>query len=183
MMRIEAEVEAGRPYTTIARRLGLSYQIVSRSARAAGVNVTDNPRLYAVKRVAEEFFDDINRRRVEDWIRRGWLRVSRSRATPGGRGVRRTTFEHLLRFLENEETWIAWQPEELADPEVRAWATEMREAAGWRWLTAVEVRRLEYVSRATLNRRIRSGYYPTATLYRHRWYVRSDDPALLPEGE
>lgn len=165
-------LESGYDYAYIARHTGRSYFAVTNQARRLGLNVQANPRVYSVHRLEHEFFTGIYPWHIRDWARRGWLWFYRSRR--GGRAMR-TTHERLLAFLEDERTWLAWEPYHIQDRDTCAWAEELRAAASWRWLTAKEAARVVGVTRQAITKRCRRGYYRSATLYMHVWYIHSDE--------
>ena len=62
---------------------------------------------------------------VATWARAGWLRSLPGARLANGR-ERYVKYEWLLAFLENPAHWHIWQPEQIKDPQLRAWAEEVR---------------------------------------------------------
>lgn len=91
--------------------------------------------------------------------------------------------ESIWEFIERPETWVAWQTERITDPDLRAWAEEVR-AAGPRWLTPRVASGRLHVSLSVLAVYARRGLLH-GVFYNH-WYYREDEIAgltLLSERE
>lgn len=161
---------AGHDYDTIARRLGRSRNaIVIRCKRHLRLRLLRVPTLLTCREVATLLGLGCSKT-VTRWIELGWLPGRKTRI--GTRHVWRIHDLDLYDMLMNEQTWMAWAPERITDPDLRQWTAELRAGAP-RWLTTGEVaRRLGFVVGA-VHRWIVEGRLP-AVRYGN-WYIRESD--------
>jgi hypothetical protein len=85
---------------------------------------------------------------VSAWARLGWLPEARSSIGDprGERAHFAFVRADLVAFLANRASWVAWEPAQLADPELAAYARLQRQAAGGRWWSRGELADLIGVS-------------------------------------
>lgn len=114
------------------------------------------------------------------WIEAGWLRGWRGQR----RGANRQWYVRpaaLFDFVRDRRHWHRWDPERIADDELRRYALAVR--GGERFLTVGEVAERMYCQTGTVNQWIRRGWLPAA---RHQnWMIREADLnrfALPPFG-
>lgn len=136
--------------------------------------------LYTANQVATDFFQGHVGGGVVvlRWIREGCLCAQRH--TDAGRPWYWIRHDDLLAFLELDHKCMAWQPEDIADNDVRIWATKLRAAVPWRWLTLEESgAQLACCARSVLHY-IEKEILPGVKEGR-RWWVRSDHVAYLAQ--
>lgn len=129
----------------------------------------------------------VSYRQVKAWIDRGWLRAHRNYARRSRRAKRLrflVSDEALEDFLLAPRSWLYWQPGQIADPDWRELAAQIRarHEPGRFWTTPLLAREHGVTPRAVLlwvaSRRA-SAWYD-----HERWYVwASEDGHLLPMPE
>lgn len=127
--------------------------------RASTYSIRDIERLFEVPYLT-----------VKGWIRCGWLHVPPHLPARSAR----ISYESLLLFMRNTETWIAWEAERVQDEALRAWATAIRLGWPWHWMRVDEVaQELGYSVDGVYSLL----YSQALASFRHlkRWYVRSDE--------
>jgi hypothetical protein len=166
-------LDEGHDYETIARRLGVSRTALAKQVTQRGLGRQSNPNLFSASDLERKFFKGITIERVAQWVAWGWLKAVTRREN--NRTEYTITRDNLMAFLEDERSWLVWEPKNIRDKDIRQWATEMRASAGWRWLTLKETgERLNYTV-AALGEWCRRGWFETATLYNNAWRIRSDE--------
>jgi DNA-directed RNA polymerase specialized sigma24 family protein len=85
---------------------------------------------------------------VSAWARLGWLPEARSSidSPRGGRAHFGFTRADLFAFAAGRESWVAWEPGQVGDPDLAAYARLQRQAAGGRWWSRGELAALIGVS-------------------------------------
>lgn len=176
LIQIEVMLQAGEPVHVIARQLGRPvYAVRNRHeivqlrqgvvfergevARLFGVN--DKTAVYWQKRGwlprKRNGASSIERQRQD----RVGFRVFFKEVTgfeanetpsepfrPGKHSAYLITLDAIHAFIENRDTWVAWEPAQIADESLRAYAQELRQLADGHWLTTAEVAaRLGYSSK------------------------------------
>lgn len=165
--RIAHLLGAGHSYREAARQLGLLGWRLLTVAERAGLRFahSERPGLRRLSAVARLFGRD--QTIIAEWIACGWLRAIRR-----GRAVW-IQHEDLLAFLEDQECWMLWEPENMTDPALARWAKELRGPAGWRWIgTREAAERLGY-SHVNITLLIRTDCLP-ALKRRGAYWLRSD---------
>lgn len=125
------------------------------------------------------------------WINQGFLKAKRyegrkKKEKPKGYH-RLITDLDLEEFLHCSEAWPSWDPGKITDPEWRDIAQEIRDTAGWHWLTVAEIAKIYHVSENTVCEWIYTEKFPAQRLpgKRLRWYVKNTDLEgfILPSEE
>lgn len=149
LIQIEVMLQAGEPVHAIARRLGRpAYAIrnrheIARLRQGVVFERGEVARLFGVNDKAAVF-----------WQQRGWLprtrngassierqqqEHARGRIRPGKHSAYLITLDAVHAFIENRETWVAWEPKQITDERLRAYAQELRQLADGHWLATAEV--------------------------------------------
>lgn len=112
---------------------------------------------------------------VEDSTAWGWWREGVLRSSARGRRqqVRFVTEAEACRFFADRTTWPRWEPQRITDPDWRAYAQELRDAAGGCWLDAAQIAaRLGYAA-GTVRNWLRDGRLPVGLRIGRAVYVWS----------
>lgn len=166
----------GRTYRYIAERLGCGQTTVKVKARSLQLQYADlKNSVYPVNTVPQCFIR-ANPGTIRGWIRRGWLAKPHTSAYKG-RKYHRLTRGQLEAFLEVQEAWVAWEPDDLVDEGLRQWAREERERAGWRWLSSREAMQIVGYSHGRAAELISTGALDASkcVFYQTTWWIRSDE--------
>lgn len=124
--------EDGYSLTGVADRCNISARVVGKvvceehRSRAPFVMTPEVSRIFT-----------ITENTVRIWIAYGWLPASKS--SDGARAHYRWQRADLFDFVRNPATWIAWQPTQITDPELRNVAELARSAVRGRWWTIKEI--------------------------------------------
>jgi hypothetical protein len=165
----------GRTYRYIAGKLGCGKTTVKVKAKELQMQSEHlRESVYPLTAIPKRFIRT-HPQTIQEWVKRGWLgkpRVSCCR----DRKFYRFTREQLEAFLEVQEAWVAWEPDDLIDKDLRQWAKEEREKVGWRWLHSHE-------AMATIGYHVENASYliSTGALDRSKcvlygvWWIRSDE--------
>lgn len=116
---------------------------------------------------------------VARWIDLGWLSA---KAGPScGPNVKHWIEElSLVTFIENPETWVAWTPDRITDPDWREMATTAR--GGVVYLSPGQVGDRFGVQPSAVNNWIHDGQLP-ATRWGNWWIKESDLAGFVPPYE
>lgn len=134
-----ALVSRGYTYHTIGRRLGCSKVVVQRRAKQAGWVASRIETVFSINMVHCQFLPYLTRRVILKLVRDKLLsQPSISYTRQDGRRYRRLTLEQLEDFLEREDCWMLWQPEDLVIPWLREYWVKHRQEVGWHWMAAAE---------------------------------------------
>lgn len=96
-----------------------------------------------------------------------------------GRGcLVKVEYEDLVRFIEHEDSWPAWNPDRITDSALREWAGELRR--GLRFYTTTQAAPILAITPLGLQKAIREGRVK-AIKCGPNWYIRSD--WLKPMGQ
>jgi hypothetical protein len=125
-------------------------RLVKGVRRAPALLMTDIERIFGVSDTT-----------AGDWVRRGWLPEERTNPE-NSRSHYRFTRADLFEFAANRHTWPAWQPAQVNDPELRAFAELQRQSAGARWWSVKELALYWGVTRDTMHSYISWGYLSDA---------------------
>jgi excisionase family DNA binding protein len=160
---LDAMLAEGRPYHEIAEAVGRSFQGVASQCHLSGIRqrtTTSNLSGTQVMRL----FGLTAKATLNRWIARGWL-------TPTSARFYRFPIEQMHALIANGDTWMAWDAAKISDPDLRAWALDLRRE-GPRWLTTREAAQRLHVVERTVWEWIQRGYLP-AVRYGIHW-VRDD---------
>jgi hypothetical protein len=104
------------------------------------------------------------------WWRAGVLKTaSRGRRQQ----VRIVTEEQARAFFADRATWPRWEPCRIADPDWRAFAQELRDTAGGRWLNAAQIAAQLGYAAGTVRFWLRDGRLPVGVRIGRAMYVWS----------
>ena len=164
--------DAGYSLGAIGRKLGHTRHYISMKLAERGLRGRRQA-LYTANEVATCVFQEWDGAcsTVLRWVREGVLRATRLRGELR-QGRYWICHDDFLAFLEREEKWMAWHPNNLSDPAVRAWASTMRAAVPWRWLTLEEAAECLNCCSRSVQHYIEKGVLPGEK--EDRWWVRSD---------
>lgn len=172
-------VDRGYSYDAIARKLKRSRNaILIEISRRHYHHITTTPATWSAQAVARLLGLGCSKT-ISYWIRRGWLKARN--AGQKERPLWRITPINLYAFLENHDTWMAWEVEQITDPAIREWAQELRQGQS-RWLTTGEVAKRYSVGHKTVNVWIHRGHLP-ATRYDNHYIRESDLEGWVPPCE
>jgi excisionase family DNA binding protein len=175
--RMVGMVADHRPYREIAVALGRSDgQVRQRCAKLkASVTKANGRTITAVARLM-----GVDQKAVAWWVAEKWLRAADTGTRMGKGPLRIVEHDWLLRFLADERHWHLWEPERIAEPDLREWAIEQR--AGVRFLTTGEAGERLGLTHYAVNQLVRQGRI-RAVKRGPNWLIRSDwcvYPAWLP---
>lgn len=108
--------------------------IAARNQAGARVrSMEDIRRLFGVNKMSPTY-----------WRQRGWLKARRNRAYSHRIGkAERPQYlvseDALMDFIQTRESWVAWECATMTDVTWRAYAEDVRRAAGGRWLTTKDM--------------------------------------------
>lgn len=174
--QLEALLDRGMSYQAIAARMGRTYESVSTHAYKIGLSKMGGG-TYSALGVAKLLGLRCSKA-VALWIERGWITAKNISDGPQD-AYWRITIEAVWAFLEETTHWMCWEPETITDPDLKAWAVELR-ATGPRWIPAGEARRRVHVTQSALAGYARRGLI-TAVFYSVWWYLESDlDTFVIP---
>lgn len=165
-------VDEGYSYMRIARKLKRSRSSVAARLKRHRLGHKQHDDLRSASQVAAVFGVTVNM--LCGWIARGWLPARNA-------GNRKKPFWRIgaldiLAFLDNDETWIAWVPAQLTDPDLRAYAAELR-AGPPRWMSTSEIAHRFHVDVSTVQNWIRYGLL-SASMY-GSYFVRAEHVAAF----
>lgn len=158
------------PYSRISETLETSVASVRLRCRKLGVSLIRSG--LSVAMVGKKL--GVSHSTVRDWIERGWLVAQPSGIGPARSGImsRIVEYDAMLVFLEDKTYWRCWNPLKVTDPDLGAWAREMR--AGVWFLSTAEVSRLVHIGQRVIQQRCADGRIPAMRL-RNRWLIRVSD--------
>lgn len=162
-------------YAEAARALGRSAEAVEKRAQMLGCRLL---RAYGESLPAVARRLGVSASTVRSWVQKGWLRAVPSGANRRRGSPRLVEPVDLDRFLQDERYWHLWEPSWIADPELRAWGTELRGRV--RFLTLSEAAAALYLTPGGAAKAVQEGRLQAAKRGRS-WVVRSDRLALAPE--
>lgn len=163
-------IDQGHGYAVIAERMGRTRSQVIRKCKRLGVCITRSPTHLSGGQVIA-LLGLANIKVVSGWIRCGWLPATNAATVE--RPYWRIQWDDLTAFMEGRrEAWIVWHPDRITDPDLRAWAHEVR-AGPHRWLTTREVATRLHVNPNMVNIWIRRRLL-SAVLH-DKWWVWSGD--------
>lgn len=132
-------ISAGDTLANIAKRLGVSNRALRARAQELGVTPSKVNTIYPRNSIPRRFIR-VTLECVAKWIDRGWLpEPKKIKTQKKGKYLYRYTREQLEAFLEVEEAWVSWVPDNLVDEDLREYAKERRAAMGWYWMSSAEV--------------------------------------------
>jgi hypothetical protein len=129
-------ISAGKGFRAIAKRLGRTRASVWGYAYGQKLSLRNERKGYwfSLDKVSKLF--GISLEQVQQIVE--WAEI---KALPGkvrGRNHRYLTRDDIESFIENSDYWMLWEPDRITDHDVKSYALELREQAGWCWLTAKE---------------------------------------------
>ena len=154
-------IQGGLPTTQIARTLGRTYYAVSVRLSKLGISVPAVRQGAIGVRTANQVaaLMGVSRKLVERWIADRELVAKRGTKK---RGTHRLIADaDLQSFLALRAAWPDWEPRHISDPDWRAAAEELRQAADGHWLATVEVGRQLYAAPQTVGDWVRTGRLPS----------------------
>lgn len=178
LARLETLLEQGASYDTIAKKLKRTRVSIVLKCRRR------NTRLLGIEGVSTaggvaELLGIGCPKTITRWIELRWLPATN--AGKEDRPLWRIQSEDLYAFLENPQTWMAWNPELITDPTLRAWAQELR-AGKPQWLTPGQVAERFAVGVGAVNDWIHRGLLPSIK-YGNRWINEADLVGFVPPCE
>ena len=168
-------IDTGHSYDAIAEKLGRSRKAIILECKRRNRRLLNTRALMTAREVAELLGKPCSKT-VSRWIALGWLKA-RNAGTPE-RPLWRIALDDLWTFLENPNTWMAWQPVTIADPDLRGWALELRQDQP-RWLTVGEVAQRYHVVQQTVNQWIEKAELK-AVKYGNHWIRECDLEGWVP---
>lgn len=158
----------GLSYDEIARRLGRTPTAVRVRCWRLGWTMQQHPTVLTASEAARLL--GASAYAIVTWIARGWLPARRRRSGPHTYWA--IQYDALRAMLANDATWMAWQPERVPDPALRAELLALR-AGQPAWLTVGEVARRCHVTTRAVYAWIMRGQLPATRYGNH--YVRESD--------
>lgn len=116
--------------------------------RAGATNQTPRARRIGAVQLCALF--GLSRAETTRWVIRGWLPDYRIHQASGARFG--WDLDDVITVIRNRETWMAWSPAQITDPQLRALAEHERRAAGGVWLQQCEIAALLNIDPHTLRR-------------------------------
>lgn len=141
--------DAGLTSYEIAAARTVTRHRITEILRRAGITAADRPRREEYGRPDLRALFQVDDTTIRAFTARGWL--PDSRLVPKGGAHARYTRADILAFLRNRETWVAWEPRQITDPQMRRVAEMERAAAGGRWWQFRELYAALGVDETTLN--------------------------------
>lgn len=186
----------GEPTARIEQRFGLRPRTARYAVARAGFTLTELRRMplsrvRTQREVAALFGVLVSR--VQGWLAARAIKVKRRQPYPAAR--RRTrrgrplgnrtrvhiTDQVLSGFIADRAWWMTWDPARITDPEWRAEALRLREAAGGCWVTTQELSEALHYDARTIRGWITSGRWPVEVMRREgRWYVWKPAGGIVP---
>lgn len=166
----------GRTYRYIAERLGCGRTTLKVKVKSLQLQYADlNGSVYPINAVSRCFIR-ANPRTIWGWIRQGWLAKPHVSLCDDKKFYRLTRAQ-LEAFLEVQEAWMAWEPDDLLDKSLRQWAQEERARVGWRWLSSCDAMQAVGYNHDHAARLIATGALDASKCvsYRNTWWIRSDE--------
>lgn len=153
--------------------------VAQRSRLLGGTTLLRRPRNGHQVRTAHEIaiLFGVSGPQVRAWIKAKWLkasRISRKRCSPY-----LITDTALMDFITRRNSWFAWKPERIIDPDWREMATWERRRARGNWLTTAQAAARIGRSRDYVLDQITAGKLPAQRHGRQRYYVWSRDLEAL----
>lgn len=163
-------INCGYGYNAIAKKLRRSRNsVIIELKRRRYHRVTTGPATWSAHDVARLLGLSCSKI-VSGWIRRKWLKARN--AGRKDRPLWRISPADLYSCLEQPQTWMAWEVENITDPAIRAWAEELRQGQP-RWLTEGEVAARYHVTPKAVYQWILWGFLPAVRYDNH--YIRESD--------
>lgn len=171
----------GLTHEAIAKKFRCDVRTVRKhSQRHLGVKPRDVSAVYPIHSIPNRFIK-VNPERIRAWIARGWLPEPQKvpSKNKSKRAFYRYTRQQLEAFLEIQDAWMSWKPDDLVEEGLRLWAKEQREKAGWHWVSSKEVAKLlSYGSGSKTIKRWATSWVEWAGSL----YVRSDELERMREA-
>jgi hypothetical protein len=108
--------------------------------------------------------------KIADWEGRGWLTGWQRQGQMAA-----ISYSSVVAFLANPDTWVAWQPDELTEQDLRLWTSALRGAWPWRWVEGHEAAAMLGYSFAGLWKLCRDKVLRGAVQYQRHWFIRSTE--------
>ena len=162
-------LQAGANDQTLERMLRRSASAVRRYFKVRGVRIAQVRRVDGGCRTMVEMarLMGVHHSHVPGWIAAGELaRAGRGRYP--GRTSCYITDPALLDFIAHRPAWPDWSPANIADPDWREAAEDLRRAAGGYWMTTDDIAARYTVVQSTVEGWIRTGRL--AAMHRKRCY-------------
>lgn len=177
--RLATLLDAGADYTTIARQLGRTRIAIQVQAKRMHMAMTKRPTVLTAHEITRILGLGCSKI-VTRWIARGWLTAT------GRQAVGRTTrqiwavqWDDLMTFLRNRATWMAWNPAQISDADLRAVCSALR-ADQPRWLSVGDVAERYCVGAGTVGQWIRKGWLKTTRYGNHYIWEADLDGWVAP---
>lgn len=186
---------AGWTIKAIAELRGVNTKRVDVGLRMAGIPHGIHLEFLTIEDVAHLF--TTNRSTVRFWIDAGWLPDLRPRRidndpsrNDNGAVTRfaqhRWSRHDIVVFIRERETWIAWEPTQVTDPELRTLAERERTRAGGAWWQLIEIARWLGIAGSTLSTwRRNDGLFPDCRQWsggRYVWLTHSQRAEIQALG-
>jgi excisionase family DNA binding protein len=168
-------IDTGHSYDAIAEKLGRSRKAIILECKRRNRRLLKTRALLTAGQVADLLGKPCSKT-VSRWITLGLLKA-RNAGTPK-RPFWRIALDDLRAFMQNENTWMAWQPAAISDPDLHAWALELRRNES-RWLSVGEVARRYHVVQQTVNQWIEKAELK-AVKYGNHWIRECDLAGWVP---
>ncbi len=176
--QLHALIDGGYGYDAIARKLKRSRNAIVVETKRRYHRVTTTPATWSAHDVARLLGLGCSKT-VSRWISRGWLKARN--AGQEDRPLWRVSLPDLWAFMENDQTWMAWEVERITDAALREWAQELRQGKP-RWLSEGDVAARYHVTTAAVAQWIYKGWLP-AVRYGNHWIRESELECWVPPCE
>lgn len=156
LFKLATLTEHGRSEEQIANRLNTSPHMVRTMRVRAGITPVTR-QAFTVASAAR--LVGVDGKAIRRWIASDWLGAKRLQLRRGKHRQWMIKEPDLYAFLEDSGHWHRWEPERIADPDLREWAISIR--SGVRFLTASQAAHMACVQPSTVNDWIRERGLPS----------------------
>lgn len=168
-------IDTGYSYEAIGVKLNRSRGAIVVEAKRRHRGITTTQATLSARSVAELLGLGCAKI-VSRWVRRGWLKARNAGLEK--RPLWRVDLSDLWAFMENDQTWMAWEVGRITDGALREWAEELRQGKP-RWLSEGEVAARYHVTTAAVAQWIYKGWLP-AVRYGNHWVRESSLENWVP---
>jgi hypothetical protein len=165
-------VQAGMSWPQIERKTGRSTASIWAHFTSIGQSIRDLRRTVGGCRSTYELSQlmGVGAWLVDRWVAAGEIAATRLTKT---QRIRYVTDDALMAFLADRAAWPDWEPAAITDPDWRAYAQELRDAAGGRWLDTTALVQRYHVSQQRAWEWCKHGLIPGRYRRGRFWYVWS----------
>lgn len=169
----------------IAAARDIAESRVARALLRAGVTGV-TPRRVTLRLVDLGRIFTIDAQSIGYWLREGWLVDNRPLSRPGS--PHSWDYDDLIALIRTRDSWVAWAPTQIADPQLRRLAEHERAAADGAWFAMSMIADILGIALSTLSTwRTRLGLFAALPAYRWAgsrfvWLTRSQAAELEAWG-